>query len=507
MDLFPVSSCGGADACFDSVGRRSRPGDELAELLWDNGPALRRTPHFPPPFQPFTCSAAGSSRAHELSKRHAAAVPMDDDVGLPVHHHDEDDDAVPWLHCPVIDDGDSDTAPLPPEYCAGLLSGYSGLHAVPVPPTSGIEQRPSSNGAVVVPTARAVPTETAAAALPQPSAGGGEGVVNFTFFSRPLQRPQVSAAPPSNPVEPTVMQKAASRLRSTPLFSEQRMAWLQPPPPKAPRATAAAPTSATEHHRHAEAAAKVTQHRLQPNPRAPDATAAVTTSSVCSGNGDRTQARRSSHQTTAECSDGDDEGGAMRRSAARGTKRTRPAEVHNLSERRRRDRINEKMRALQELIPNCNKIDKASMLEEAIEYLKTLQLQVQMMSMGPGLCVPPMLLPAMQHMQMPHMPHFPHLGMGLGFGMGAAAFDMLPRLAGTQFPCPMMPGAPPMAMPPGSMFGLPGQATFPHFSGFAPAEQMQAAAPASGGAAGAGDHPPVPVTTQGEQKLQHPKQT
>ncbi|XP_047043667.1 uncharacterized protein LOC124647845 [Lolium rigidum] len=36
-------------------------------------------------------------------------------------------------------------------------------------------------------------------------------------------------------------------------------------------------------------------------------------------------------------------------------KRRREAQVHNLSERRRRDRINEKMRALQELIPHCNK--------------------------------------------------------------------------------------------------------------------------------------------------------
>jgi len=60
-------------------------------------------------------------------------------------------------------------------------------------------------------------------------------------------------------------------------------------------------------------------------------------------------------------------------------RRSRAAEVHNLSERRRRDRINEKMRALQELIPHCNKTDKASMLDEAIEYLKSLQLQLQMM--------------------------------------------------------------------------------------------------------------------------------
>nr|GMD64211.1 PIF3 [Ipomoea batatas] len=35
------------------------------------------------------------------------------------------------------------------------------------------------------------------------------------------------------------------------------------------------------------------------------------------------------------------------------------------------------MRALQQLIPRCNKLDKASILDEAIEYLKSLQLQVQ----------------------------------------------------------------------------------------------------------------------------------
>ncbi|OAY63059.1 Transcription factor PIF3 [Ananas comosus] len=38
-----------------------------------------------------------------------------------------------------------------------------------------------------------------------------------------------------------------------------------------------------------------------------------------------------------------------------GSKRSRAAEVHNLSEKRRRSRINEKMKALQNLIPNSNK--------------------------------------------------------------------------------------------------------------------------------------------------------
>ncbi|KAI8020047.1 Transcription factor SPATULA [Camellia lanceoleosa] len=75
------------------------------------------------------------------------------------------------------------------------------------------------------------------------------------------------------------------------------------------------------------------------------------------------------------------------------SKRSRAAEVHNLSEKRRRRRINEKMKALQNLIPNSNKTDKASMLDEAIEYLKQLQLQVQMLTMRNGLSLYPMCLP------------------------------------------------------------------------------------------------------------------
>lgn len=75
------------------------------------------------------------------------------------------------------------------------------------------------------------------------------------------------------------------------------------------------------------------------------------------------------------------------------SKRSRAAEVHNLSEKRRRSRINEKMKALQKLIPNSNKTDKASMLDEAIEYLKQLQLQVQMLTMRNGLNTYPLGLP------------------------------------------------------------------------------------------------------------------
>ncbi|KAG8067107.1 hypothetical protein GUJ93_ZPchr0005g15459 [Zizania palustris] len=415
-------------------------------------------------------------------------------------HDGDDDDAVPWLHYPVVDgdgdgdgDGDADTAPLPPDYCSAFLSGFSDLPAA----VASREPCSSSHGAVV-PTAPP-PAEP----VPKQPRQSGDGVMNFTFFSRLLQRPpggdSASAAETTGiPVESTVVQTATNLLRSTPLFSEQRMAWLQPPKASSRAAAAAAPPAPlAPTSRQRETAAP-------PEPRAPEASppaAMATTSSVCSGNGHRTHLKRSGGNQSAEWSasqdeDLDDEPGPLRRSAARSSKRSRTAEVHNMSERRRRDRINEKMRALQELIPNCNKIDKASMLEEAIEYLKTLQLQVQMMSMGTGLCVPPMLLPAaaaLQHLQMQQMApmaaHFSHLGaMGLGFGMAAGAFDMvpIPRLAGAQFPCPMYPGAPPMAM-----FGAPpAPAPFPHQA--TSAEQTPTHAAAPGGADAGGDVPVVP---------------
>ncbi|XP_040378513.1 transcription factor PHYTOCHROME INTERACTING FACTOR-LIKE 13-like isoform X2 [Oryza brachyantha] len=115
-------------------------------------------------------------------------------------------------------------------------------------------------------------------------------------------------------------------------------------------------------------------------------------------------------------------------------RRSRAAEVHNLSERRRRDRINEKMRALQELIPHCNKTDKASMLDEAIEYLKSLQLQLQMMWMGSGMA-PPVMFPGV-HQYLPRM----------GVGMGAAA--AMPRMPFMAAPQPVVPTAPVNPIPP-----------------------------------------------------------
>lgn len=91
-----------------------------------------------------------------------------------------------------------------------------------------------------------------------------------------------------------------------------------------------------------------------------------------------------------------EDGSSAPRRATPPTRRSRSADFHNFSERRRRDRINEKLRALQELLPNCTKTDKVSMLDEAIDYLKSLQLQLQMLVMGKGGGMAPVVPPELQ---------------------------------------------------------------------------------------------------------------
>ncbi|XP_054776685.1 transcription factor RSL3 [Prosopis cineraria] len=50
------------------------------------------------------------------------------------------------------------------------------------------------------------------------------------------------------------------------------------------------------------------------------------------------------------------------------------------SARRRRERINERLRILQNLVPNGTKVDISTMLEEAVQYVKFLQLQIKLLS-------------------------------------------------------------------------------------------------------------------------------
>ncbi|KAL5230589.1 hypothetical protein ABZP36_029365 [Zizania latifolia] len=114
-------------------------------------------------------------------------------------------------------------------------------------------------------------------------------------------------------------------------------------------------------------------------------------------------------------------GGAAVRSSI-STKRSRAAAIHNESERKRRDRINQKMKTLQKLVPNSNKTDKASMLDEVIDYLKQLQAQVQVMSRMSSMMMP-MALPQLQMSVMANMAQMAQMAqMGLGMiNMGQLA--------------------------------------------------------------------------------------
>lgn len=84
--------------------------------------------------------------------------------------------------------------------------------------------------------------------------------------------------------------------------------------------------------------------------------------------------------------------------------------------------------------------DKASMLDEVIEYLKQLQAQVHMIS---RMNMPAMMLPmAMQQQLQMSMMAPRHMGMGIGMGMGMG-MDMNMNTIGR----PNMAGVPPVLHP------------------------------------------------------------
>ncbi|XP_076922757.1 transcription factor PIF7-like [Bidens hawaiensis] len=109
---------------------------------------------------------------------------------------------------------------------------------------------------------------------------------------------------------------------------------------------------------------------------------------------------------------------------SRSSRRSRAAAIHNQSERRRRERINKKMKDLQKLVPNANKTDKASMLDEVIDYLKKLKAHVQIMK---NMSIPThqMMIPVplqlqqqQQQQQQFQMSMLARMGMGLGLQIG-----------------------------------------------------------------------------------------
>ncbi|KAI4367133.1 hypothetical protein MLD38_022903 [Melastoma candidum] len=68
--------------------------------------------------------------------------------------------------------------------------------------------------------------------------------------------------------------------------------------------------------------------------------------------------------------------GKARARAGRGSS----TDPQSLYARKRRERINERLRVLQSLVPNGTKVDISTMLEEAVHYVKFLQLQIKLLS-------------------------------------------------------------------------------------------------------------------------------
>ncbi|XP_021887257.1 transcription factor BHLH089-like [Carica papaya] len=63
-------------------------------------------------------------------------------------------------------------------------------------------------------------------------------------------------------------------------------------------------------------------------------------------------------------------------------RRGQATDSHSLAERARREKISERMKILQDLVPGCSKvIGKALVLDEIINYIQSLQRQVEFLSM------------------------------------------------------------------------------------------------------------------------------
>ncbi|KAF8089548.1 hypothetical protein N665_0502s0015 [Sinapis alba] len=132
-------------------------------------------------------------------------------------------------------------------------------------------------------------------------------------------------------------------------------------------------------------------------------------------------------------------------------RRGRAAAIHNESERRRRDRINQRMRTLQKLLPTASKADKVSILDDVIEHLKQLQAQVQFMSLRANLpqqmmmpqLSPPQSVLSIQHQQQQQQQHQQQFQMSLlatmaRMGMGSGGNAAYAGLVPPPPPPPMM---------------------------------------------------------------------
>ncbi|KAF5744117.1 transcription factor PIF1-like isoform X2 [Tripterygium wilfordii] len=415
------------------------PEDEIMELLWQNGQVVMQS------------QTHKSHKKSQPSKFDNAVIPAETSTARETrspqeeqqHHHlfMQEDEMAAWLHYPLHDSNFNQ------DFCTDLLYSTTCV-------TGSANTTPVAVGTNQNPEPRPQQMATAAPQRPPVPPARRTEVQNFSLFSRHKRTRTVDETVASAVESPGPSCSKQTVMRETTIVNSSDT----PEASHKPRAPEVARSSLDEYDGNYRAefmsGAKLAVYPFALGGGNTDTRDKIVTSAeitvTSSPSGSTTSVelpplksaedrkRKGRDGEEAECGQSEDAEfesvhGKKQARGSTSTKRSRATEVHNLSERRRRDRINEKMRALQELIPRCNKSDKASMLDDAIEYLKSLQLQVQMMSMGCGMV--PMIFPGVQQ-------YMPPMGMGIGMGMGmgmAINRPLMPFpgvLAGSAFPTP-----------------------------------------------------------------------
>ncbi|KAL3621079.1 hypothetical protein CASFOL_035991 [Castilleja foliolosa] len=90
-------------------------------------------------------------------------------------------------------------------------------------------------------------------------------------------------------------------------------------------------------------------------------------------------------QSSSSCGSEDDSNeskgsGALNLNGKKRAGRGSATDPQSLYARKRREKINERLKVLQNLVPNGTKVDISTMLEEAVQYVKFLQVQIKLLS-------------------------------------------------------------------------------------------------------------------------------
>ncbi|KAK9069951.1 hypothetical protein SSX86_010349 [Deinandra increscens subsp. villosa] len=105
------------------------------------------------------------------------------------------------------------------------------------------------------------------------------------------------------------------------------------------------------------------------------------TENANNNNGERNgQSSSTSCSSNDDCDGSQDLNGVLNPNGKTRASRGSATDPQSLYARKRRERINERLRILQNLVPNGTKVDISTMLEEAVEYVKFLKLQIQLLS-------------------------------------------------------------------------------------------------------------------------------